>query len=71
MPKKKKTKEQKIKSGYRLANFRLNESERVERKDREEFGYLSKEYVKKDLVKTVLFSAVIVALLLAAKKYLG
>ena len=71
MPKKKKTKEEKIKSGYRLVNFRLNESERVEKRDKEEFGYLSKEYVKKDLSKTVLFSIVILAMLLVAKKYFG
>lgn len=71
MVKKKKTKAEKVRSGYRLQNFRLKAEEQMERKEAQEFGYLSKEYVKKDLTKTILFSLVIVGLLVAAKYYLG
>lgn len=71
MSKKNKTKKEKIKSGYRLQNFRLNLEEAQGKKDVEEFTYLQKDFVKKDLTKTVVFSALIVILLLVAKKYLG
>lgn len=71
MPKKRKTKEEKVKSGYRLENFKLHVAESAARRDTQEFAYLSKDYVKKDLTKTVVFSLVIVSLLLFAKKYLG
>ena len=71
MPSKRKTKEEKVKSRYRLQGFRLQESERVERKEQSEFGYLSKEYVRKDLIKTVIYSVVIVGMLLLAKQYFG
>ncbi len=69
--KKRKTKEEKIQSGYRLKNFKLATSERTTAKDASEFGYLSSEYVVKDLVKTVVYTLVIVGLLVLAKKYLG
>ncbi len=68
---KKKTREEKIKSAYRLQNFKLRVGEVQARRDVQEFGYLSKEYVRKDLTKTVIFSLVIVVLLIIAKKYLG
>lgn len=71
MPKTRKTREEKIKSAYRLANFRLNVEAVKEKKDANEFGYLSREYVKKDLIKTVIYSGVIVVLLALAKRYLG
>jgi hypothetical protein len=71
MPKKRKTKEEKIKSGYRLENFKLNAEVREVRKEVEEFGYLDKNYVRRDLTRTIIFSLVIVGLLLAAKLYLG
>ncbi|MFH1244847.1 MAG: hypothetical protein V1487_04745 [bacterium] len=66
-----KTRAEKIRSGYRLQNFKLAEGARREVKDASEFGYLSSEYVLKDLRKTVLYSLVIVGLLVMAKRYLG
>ena len=71
MSKKKKTREEKIKSSYRLKNFNLNLGETQAKKDVEEFAYLKKDFVKKDLMKTVIFSVLIVLLLVLAKKYLG
>ena len=68
---KRKTKAEKIESGYRLKNFKLGSSERVAVKDANEFSYLSSEYVVKDLVKTLLFTAIIVGLLFFAKMKLG
>lgn len=67
----KKTKEQKIQSGYRLQNFKLAAADRTAVKDANEFGYLSSDYVVKDLSKTFLFTAIIVALLVLAKIKLG
>lgn len=64
---KRKTREEKIQSGYRLKNFRIAESERTTARDVSEFGYLSSEYVVKDLMKTLLYTAVIVGLLILAK----
>lgn len=71
MPKARKTREEKERAAYRLQGFKLQASERAVEKDQEEFGYLSSKYVVKDLTKTVIFSVIIVALLLAAKKMLG
>lgn len=67
----KKTREEKIQSGYRLQNFKLVAADRTVVKDANEFGYLSSEYVVKDLSKTFLFTAIIVALLVLAKIKLG
>lgn len=67
----KKTRTEKIESGYRLQNFRLAASERTAAKDANEFGYLSSEYVVKDLTRTAIFTAVILGLLVLAKRYLG
>jgi hypothetical protein len=66
-----KTREEKIQSGYRLQNFKLAAADRTAAKDVSEFGYLSSEYVVKDLMKTLLFTAVIVGLLVLAKIKLG
>jgi len=66
-----KTKAEKIQSGYRLQNFKIAASERTAVKDASEFGYLSSEYVVKDLSKTFLFTAIIIALLVYAKMRLG
>jgi hypothetical protein len=66
-----KTREEKIQSGYRLQNFKLAASDRTAVKDASEFGYLSSEYVVKDLMKTLVFTAVIVGLLVMAKMKLG
>jgi hypothetical protein len=63
----KKTKAEKIESGYRLKNFKLASSERTAVKDANEFSYLSSEYVVKDLTKTLVFTAIIVGLLFLAK----
>jgi len=67
----KKTREEKIQSGYRLHNFKLAAADRTAVKDASEFGYLSSEYVVKDLMKTLVFTAVIVGLLVMAKIKLG
>ena len=67
----KKTKAEKIESGYRLKNFKLVASERTAVKDASEFGYLSSEYVVKDLSKTLLYTAIILGLLVWAKTRLG
>lgn len=67
----KKTRAEKIESGYRLSNFRLASSERTAVKDANEFSYLSSEYVVKDLGKTLIFTAIIVGLLIMAKIKLG
>lgn len=66
-----KTREEKIKSAYRLHDFRLAEGERQEVKDQTEFGYLDSSFVGKDLLKTVLVSVVMVAIIVFATKYLG
>ncbi len=66
-----KTRAEKIESGYRLKNFRIEASERTAVKDANEFSYLSSEYVVKDLVKTLLFTSIIVGLLVFAKMKLG
>lgn len=66
----KKTREEKIQSGYRLQNFKLAAVDRTAAKDVSEFSYLSSEYVMKDLTKTFLYTAIIVALLVMAKQYL-
>ncbi len=67
----KKTKAEKIESGYRLKNFRLAMAERTAAKDAGEFGYLSSEYVVKDLTKTLAYTTVILGLLVLAKMRLG
>lgn len=66
-----KTREEKIKSAYRLQNFSLKVAEKQVEKDRNEFGYLSSHYVVKDLTKTLVYSLIILILLLVARKYLG
>lgn len=66
-----KTREEKIKSSYRLQNFRLQVSQKQEEKDTNEFGYLSSHYVVKDLTKTLVYSLIILILLVVAKRYLG
>lgn len=71
MAKKRKTKEEKVKAAYRLQNFQLKVEESQQKREVKEFGYLSKEYVKKDLTKTVVYTAVVVTLLFIAKRYLG
>ena len=67
----KKTRAEKIESGYRLQNFRIAASDRTASKDASEFGYLSSEYVVKDLTKTFLYTAIMVGLLVWAKMRLG
>ncbi|PIR98974.1 hypothetical protein COT87_01910 [Candidatus Collierbacteria bacterium CG10_big_fil_rev_8_21_14_0_10_44_9] len=62
-----KTREEKIQSGYRLKNFKLAASERTSARDVSEFGYLSSKYIVKDLMKTLLYTVVIVGLLVLAK----
>ena len=71
MSKIRKTREEKIQSGYRLQNFKIGAADRTEARDVSEFGYLSSEYVVKDLMKTFVFTVVIVGLLVLAKRTLG
>ena len=71
MPKKNKTRAEKIVSGYRLQNFKLAAADRTAVKDANEFGYLSSEYVIKDLMRTLVFTAMIIGLLVMAKIKLG
>lgn len=66
-----KTREEKIKSAYRLQNFSLKAAEKQAEKDRNEFEYLSSHYVVKDLTKTLVYSLVILTLLLVARRYWG
>ena len=63
----KKTRAEKIESGYRLKNFRLESAERTAIKDANEFSYLSSKYVVKDLTKTMIFTVIILSLLYVAK----
>lgn len=71
MPKKRKTREEKIKGAYRLSNLKIKVEESQNRRDVQEFGYLSKDYIRKDLTKTVVYTVVVVGLLFLAKQYLG
>lgn len=66
-----KTREEKIKSSYRLQNFKLHAAEKQQEKDSNEFGYLSSHYVIGDLVKTFFFSVVILILLFVARSYIN
>lgn len=68
---KQKTRAEKIKSSYRLENFKLDAPLRKEAKDQGEFSYLSSEYVVKDLVKTILYTVIILGILVFAKMKLG
>ncbi len=67
----KKTRAEKIESGYRLKNFKIVAGERMAVKDANEFGYLSSEYVVKDLSKTLLYTAIILGLLVLARQFLS
>ncbi len=67
----KKTKEEKVRSSYRLQNFKLQVAERAEQRDIDEFGYLAKKYVTKDLLRTFVFSLIVVFLIVAAKIWFG
>jgi hypothetical protein len=71
MAKTRKTKAEKIKSQYRLASFSLQVAETELRRDREDFGYLSSEYVVRDLRKTLIYTVIIVILLVAASRSLA
>ena len=63
----KKTRDEKVKSSYRLQNFKLEVAERAAQRDVDEFGYLAKRYVAKDLSRTLLFSVIVVGLIVGAK----
>lgn len=69
--KKRKTREEKIRSGYRLQNFRLKGASIQDRKDVSEFSYLASEYVVKDLSKTLMYTVIILGLLLWVKRFLS
>ena len=71
MSKVRKTREEKIQSGYRLKNFKLAATERRVVKDVSEFSYLSSKYVIKDLSKTFVYTMIIVGILIWAKVKLG
>ena len=63
----KKTRDEKVRSSYRLQNFKLQVAERAAQRDVDEFGYLAKKYVAKDLSRTLLFSVIVVGLIVGAK----
>jgi hypothetical protein len=67
----KKTRAEKIQTGYRLQHFRLQVKDIQTQRDATEFGYLSREYVGRDLLKTVTYSLLIIVLLFVARAYLG
>lgn len=71
MPKARKTKSEKIESGYRLHKFKLDAVERGAIKDANEFSYLSSDYVIADLTKTLIYTFIIIGLLVLAKMRLG
>lgn len=60
--KKRKTRDQKIKASYRLQDFSINVEDTRKKKEIQGFGYLGVEFVKRDLLKTVIFSIMIVGL---------
>lgn len=60
MVKKRKTRSEKVASTYRLRSVLIKTTERRKKRDIEEFAYLSSSYVKKDLLKTVGFSVLII-----------
>lgn len=59
--KKRKTREQKAKTQYRLQEFTIKAGKVKDRKDLQAFGYLSSDYIKGDLKKTVAYSFLIIA----------
>lgn len=63
----KKTRAEKIESGYRLKNFSIAASERTAIKDANEFSYLSSKYVISDLAKTFLYTTIVLLILAYAK----
>jgi len=63
----KKTKKEKIQSGYRLKNFRIEEGKKREVRDVETFGYLDSRYIVKDLLKTLIVSFLMIAIILVVK----
>ncbi len=71
MAKQRKTKEEKAKSQYRLQSFNLVATERMESKDASEFAYLSNAYVVQDLVRTGIFTLIVITILVLAKRLLG
>lgn len=71
MAKKRKTRSEKIRSSYRLKDFRINEEDSgvKAKKDVREFSYLSREYVEGDLKRSVLFSLVIILIETVIARY--
>lgn len=66
-----KTREEKVRSSYRLQNFKLQVAERAAQRDVDEFGYLAKKYVQKDLTRTLIFSVIVVGIIVGAKIWFG
>lgn len=60
MAKKRKTKAEKVASTYRLKSIHIKTEERRKVRDSDVFAYLSSDYVKKDLLRTVGFSTLII-----------
>lgn len=70
MPKKRKTKAEKVASTYRLEQFKLKGTDIIEKKrERREFAYLSREYVVSDLKRSVLFSLLIILIEVVVARY--
>lgn len=66
-----KTREEKIKTAYKLHDFRIAEENRQEVKDANTFAYLDARFVRGDLLKTVVVSTLMVVIILLAQRYLG
>ena len=68
---KKKTRKEKERIKYHLEGILLKQKEKMQERDREEFGYLEAKYIRKDLIKTVVYSLVILGLIFVAKRFFG
>ena len=70
MAKKRRTKAEKVRSSYKLKDFRVRETRDFEtKKDAREFGYLSREYVGGDLKRSVMFSLIIILIEVVIARY--
>lgn len=63
----KKTRKEKEKVRYHLKSTLLNVEKKWEEKDKSEFAYLEARFVKKDLIKTVVYSLLMLMILLVAR----
>jgi len=64
-----KTRQEKIAHSYKLGTFVLQADAISMRRDVQEFGYLDSTYVIQDLLRTLLYTVIIVTLLVVARIY--